>query len=183
MFFPYEHIYVFVDNYDLNLSIFIIIFLIFSIFSFFIFLKKKIIFINWYSLDICKFNITSYVWFTRKGFPLISNLAERYQYSSIVGLVIISTWLIKNFKNNFQKILFIRGFLIIILILFVIILNDRSKVYVNNSVFMSQIDENSPRNTHRYAFSTAMTNAIFADDAKNISSTFINSIRLIHHLS
>ena len=169
LFFPYEHIYVFADNYDLNLSIFLsIIFLIFSVFSFLIFLKKKdpylLIGILWIYAS-----LTLPVMFglIEKGFPLISNLAERYQYSSIVGFVIISTWLIKNFKNNFQKILFIRGFLIIILILFVFILNDRSKVYVNNSVFMSQIDENSPRNTHRYAFSTAMTNAIFSDDVIN----------------
>ena len=66
---------------------------------------------------------------------------------------------------TFKKILFIRGSLIIILLLFIFILNDRSKVYVSNSVFMSQIDENSPRNVHRYAFSTEMTNAIFANDA------------------
>ena len=31
---------------------------------------------------------------------------------------------------------------------------------------MNQIDENSPRNVHRYAFSSEMTNAIFVDDPK-----------------
>ena len=168
LFFPYEHIYVYADNYDLKLSIFLsIIFLIFTIYSIFIFLKKKdpylLIGILWVYASL---SLPVLFGLIEKGFPLISNLAERYQYSSIVGFVIILTWLMKKFNDNFQKILFIRGSLIIILLLFIFILNDRSKVYVSNPVFMSQIDENSPRNVHRYAFSTEMTNAIFADDAK-----------------
>ena len=168
LFFPYEHIYVYADNYDLKLSIFLsIIFLIFTIYSIFIFLKKKdpylLIGVLWVYASLALPVLFGLI---EKGFPLISNLAERYQYSSIVGFVIILTWLIKKFNNNFQKILFVRGSLIIILLLFIFILNDRSKVYVSNTVFMSQIDENSPRNVHRYAFSTEMTNAIFADDAK-----------------
>ena len=118
LFFPYEHIYVFADNYDLNLSIFLsIIFLIFTIFSIFIFLKKKdpylLIGILWIYASL---TLPVLFGLIEKGFPLISNLAERYQYSSIVGFVIISTWLIKKFNDNFQKIFLLEDLLIIILL-------------------------------------------------------------------
>ena len=105
LFFPYEHIYVYADNYDLKLSIFLsIIFLIFTIYSIFDFFKKKrSIFTNWYSLIYASLALPVLFGLIEKGFPLISNLAERYQYSSIVGFVIISTWLLKKFNDNFQK--------------------------------------------------------------------------------
>ena len=46
LFFPYEHIYVYADNYDLNFSIIItLIYLLLFFLSFFIFLKKKRLFL------------------------------------------------------------------------------------------------------------------------------------------
>lgn len=166
LFFPYEHIYVFADNYDLNFSIFLsIVFLIFTIFSIIIFFKQKDPYLLIGILWICaSLSLPVMFGLIEKGFPLISNLAERYQYSSIVGFVIITTWLIKKFGNSFLKIFFIKSSFILIIVFFVFILNDRSKVYVNNTYFMSQIDENSPRNTHRYAFTTEMHQALFEND-------------------
>ena len=166
LFFPYEHIYVFADNYDLNFSIFLsIVFLIFTIFSIIIFFKQKdpylLIGILWIYASL---SLPVMFGLIEKGFPLISNLAERYQYSSIVGFVIITTWLIKKFGNSFLKIFFIKSSCILIIVFFIFILNDRSKVYINNTYFMSQIDENSPRNTHHYAFTTEMHQALFAND-------------------
>ena len=169
LFFPYEHIYVYADNYDLKLSILLsVIFLIFTIYSVTIFFKKRdpylLIGILWIYASL---SLPVMFGLIEKGFPLISNLAERYQYSSIVGFVIILTWIIKNFNNSLKKIIFTQGLSILIVISFIFILNDRSKVYVNNSIFMSQIDENSPRNVHRYAFTTPMSEALFSNDVTN----------------
>ena len=169
LFFPYEHIYVYADNYDLKLSILLsVIFLIFTIYSVTIFFKKRdpylLIGILWIYASL---SLPVMFGLVEKGFPLISNLAERYQYSSIVGFVIILTWIIKNFNNSLKKIIFTQGLSILIVISFIFILNDRSKVYVNNSIFMSQIDENSPRNVHRYAFTTPMSEALFSSDVTN----------------
>ena len=169
LFFPYEHIYVYAGNYDLKLSILLsVIFLIFTIYSVTIFFKKRdpylLIGILWIYASL---SLPVMFGLIEKGFPLISNLAERYQYSSIVGFVIILTWIIKNFNNSLKKIIFTQGLSILIVISFIFILNDRSKVYVNNSIFMSQIDENSPRNVHRYAFTTPMSEALFSSDVTN----------------
>ena len=169
LFFPYEHIYVYADNYDLKLSILLsIIFLTFTIYSIIIFFKKRdpylLIGILWIYASL---SLPVMFGLIEKGFPLISNLAERYQYSSIVGFVIILTWIIKNFNNSLKKTIFTQGLSILIVISFIFILNDRSKVYLNNSIFMSQIDENSPRNVHRYAFTTPMSEALFSSDVTN----------------
>ena len=169
LFFPYEHIYVFAGNYDLKLSILLsVIFLIFTIYSIIIFFKKKdpylLIGILWIYASL---SLPVMFGLIEKGFPLISKLAERYQYSSIVGFVIILTWIIQNFNNSLKKIIFVQGLSILIVISFIFILNDRSKVYLNNSIFMSQIDENSPRNVHRYAFTTPMSEALFSSDVTN----------------
>ena len=169
LFFPYEHIYVFAGNYDLKLSILLsVIFLIFTIYSIIIFFKKKdpylLIGILWIYASL---SLPVMFGLIEKGFPLISKLAERYQYSSIMGFVIILTWIIQNFNNSLKKIIFVQGLSILIVISFIFILNDRSKVYLNNSIFMSQIDENSPRNVHRYAFTTPMSEALFSSDVTN----------------
>ena len=87
-----------------------------------------------------------------RGFPLISNLAERYQYSSVVCISIIVMWIFKNYFNNYYLRTLIISSYFLILSFSIFILIDRSKVYVNNVVFMSQLDENSPKNVHRYAF-------------------------------
>ena len=154
LFLPYEHIYVYATNYDLRLSIVIFcLFSIFLIYAIYSFIKKKdpilLISILW----ICA-SLTLPVLFglIESGFPLISNLAERYQYSSVVSLSIIFTWILKNFFYGTYRNTFLFSSYILILFFSIFILTDRSKVYKNNNIFMSQIDENSPRNVHRYAF-------------------------------
>ena len=154
LFLPYEHIYVYATNYDLRLSIVIFcLFSIFSIYAIYSFIKKKdpilLISILW----ICA-SLTLPVLFglIESGFPLISNLAERYQYSSVVSLSIIFTWILKNFFYGTYRNTFLLSSYILVLFFSIFILTDRSKVYKNNNIFMSQIDENSPKNVHRYAF-------------------------------
>ena len=166
LFYPFEHIYVYATNYDLKLSIILFcIFLLFSFFTIYLFLKKKDPILLISCVWICA-SLTLPVMFgmIQQGFPLISNLAERYQYSSVVSISIIAMWL---FKNHFKK-LYLKTFLLssyfLIITFSIFILVDRSKVYVNNIVFMSQLDENSPRNVHRYAFSINIKNAILLDD-------------------
>ena len=166
LFFPYEHIYVYAGNYDLKLSIIVsIIFFCITIFSIFIFVKKKdpllLVGIIWIYASL---TLPVLFGLIKEGFPLISNLAERYQYSSIIGLVLIVNWLLIKSNSNFIKLFFIQSFCLLIIIFSIVILNDRSKVYVNNSIFMNQIDENSPVNIHRYAFTDAMNKAIINDD-------------------
>ena len=85
--FPVEHIYVYADNYKGNYSLIIfIIFIIFliSILSIFIYFKYNdpilLIAILWLSATLSLpilFNLIE------TGFPLISKLTERYQYSSL----------------------------------------------------------------------------------------------------
>ena len=166
LFFPYEHIYVYADNYNINSSIIIfILFLIFSIYSVLIFISKKDHTLMISTLWICA-SLTLPVLFgvIETGFPLISNLAERYQYSSVVGISIIITWILLKFPIKLYHQTFVLSSHLLLIIFFVVILIDRSKVYINNSVFMGQSDESSPKNTHRYAFSTLMTDAINVND-------------------
>ena len=166
LFFPYEHIYVYATNYDLKLSIIVfILFVVFFIYSIFVFFKKKdpilLIGFLWINASLALpilFGLIDY------GFPLISNLAERYQYSSVVGASIIFVWLFNNFFNSVYKRTFIISSYILILFFCVFILIDRSKVYLNNVVFMNQIDENSPRNVHKYAFTNEIREAILGND-------------------
>ena len=93
--FPIEHIYVYADNYNGNYSLIIfIIFLIISILSIFIYFKFNdpvlLIAILWLSATLSLpilFNLIE------TGFPLISKLTERYQYSSIPTLSILFAFL------------------------------------------------------------------------------------------
>ena len=163
LFFPYEHIYVYAGNYDLTISIIIfVIFVIFFIFSLINFFKKKdpypLIAFFWICASL---SLPVLFGLIERGFPLISNLAERYQYSSVVSLSIIFSWFFLKFFN-IQKIYhtaILVSFFIGIIFFSILILKDRSKVYVNNSIFMSQMDENSPKNIFRYAFTHEMKNA------------------------
>ena len=166
LFFPFEHIYVYATNYDFNLSIFVfILFLIFSIYSIYLFLKKKdpilLISVLWICASLSLPVMFGLIDF---GFPLISNLAERYQYSSTVAIPIILLWVFKNFFKNIYNKTFIASTYALILFFSVFILLERSKVYINNVFFMNQIDENSPRNVHRYAFTVEINEAILRDD-------------------
>ena len=166
LFYPYEHIYVYATNYNLKLSIIIfLIFLLYSFFSIYIFLKKKDPILLISCIWICA-SLTLPIMFgmIERGFPLISNLAERYQYSSAVCISIIVMWIFKNHFNSYYLRTLIISSYFLVLTFSIFILNDRSKVYVNNVVFMSQLDENSPKNVHRYAFSINIKNSILLDD-------------------
>ena len=99
-----------------------------------------------------------------KGFPLISNLAERYQYSSVVSVSLLLAWIFNKFFNHLYKKTLILGFYFLILLSSVFILYDRSKVYINNTVFMTLTDENSPKNVFRYSFGVEMRDAILKND-------------------
>ena len=166
LFYPYEHIYVYATNYNLKLSIIVfLIFLLYSFFSIYIFLKSKDPILLISCIWLCA-SLTLPIMFgmIERGFPLISNLAERYQYSSVVCISIIVMWIFKNYFNNYYLRTLIISSYFLILSFSIFILIDRSKVYVNNVVFMSQLDENSPKNVHRYAFSINIKNSILLDD-------------------
>ena len=166
LFFPYEHIYVYATNYDFALALTVsLLFFLFVLFSLYLFIKKKDPIILIAVLWICA-SLALPVLFglVEIGFPLISNLAERYQYSSIVGVSIIITWLLRNYLKNIYLKTFVVGSYILVLSFAVFILVDRSKVYIDNITFMSQLDENSPRNVHQYAFTTPLNEAIRADN-------------------
>ncbi|MDC0417571.1 tetratricopeptide repeat protein [Candidatus Pelagibacter sp.] len=168
LFFPYEHIYVYATNYDLGLSITVfILFLIFIALAFYLFFKKKdpILLISVFWI-ITSLTLPVMFGMIEKGFPLISNLAERYQYSSVVSVSLLLAWIFNNFFNHLYKKTLILGFYFLILLSSVFILYDRSKVYINNTVFMNQTDENSPRNTFRYSFTVDLKNAIISNDLK-----------------
>ncbi|WP_440909325.1 hypothetical protein [Candidatus Pelagibacter sp.] len=169
LFFPYEHIYVNAENYNIFSSVILFsVFIIFGFISFYFFWIKKdpILLISFFW--ICAslflpilFGVIEY------GFPLISNLAERYQYSSVVAVSIIFIWFFKNLTKKKYLNVFISGFYSLILFFCIFILVDRSLVYKNNFIFMDQIDENSPKNVHRYAFTLNIKNSILVDDMKS----------------
>ena len=166
LFFPYEHIYVYAANYDLGLSIIVfILFLIYTILAFYLFFKKKdpilIISVFWIFAS-----LTLPVMFgmIEKGFPLISNLAERYQYSSVVSVSLLLAWMFNKFFNHLYKKTLILSFYGLIILSSVFVLYDRSKVYINNTVFMTLTDENSPKNVFRYSFGVEMRDAILKND-------------------
>ena len=169
LFFPYEHIYVNAENYNINSSIIIfIVFIIFAFVSFYFFWKKKdpILIISFFWISASLF-LPVLFGLIEQGFPLISNLAERYQYSSVVAFSIIFIWFFKNFfTTKYLKIL-ISGFYSLILFFSIFILIDRSFVYKNNYVFMDKIDDNSPQNVHMYAFTLNMDKSILANDVKS----------------
>ena len=166
LFFPYEHIYVYADNYDLNFSIIItLIYLLLFFLSFFIFLKKKdyllIIGFFWINASLA---IPVLFGLVEEGFPLISNLTERYQYSSVVGISIIISWILINLKKNYITKSFVYGFSILILISAIFIMNERKKVYVNNVVFFTEAYKNSPRNAYQYFFEVPLGEALKEND-------------------
>lgn len=168
LFFPYEHIYVYATNYDLGLSLIIFcLFLTFSIYSIYLFLKKKdpilLISILWICASL---SLPILFGLIEIGFPLASNLAERYQYSSVVSVSIISFWIFKNFFYEIYKKSFLLGAYFLILFFSIFIMIDRSKVYIDNNIFMSNIDENSPKNIHRYAFTNEIKQAVLEDNSK-----------------
>ena len=166
LFFPYEHIYVYATNYDLGLSIIVfILFLIYTILAFYLFFKKKdpilIISVFWI---IASLTLPVMFGMIEKGFPLISNLAERYQYSSVVSVSLLLAWIFNKFFNHLYKKTLILSFYGLILISSIFVLYDRSKVYINNTVFMTLTDENSPKNVFRYSFGVEMRDAILKND-------------------
>ena len=160
LFFPYEHIYIYAGNYNLTSSIIIfIIFFIFFTYSMINFFTKKDPYLLIAFIWICaSLSLPVLFGLIKSGFPLISNLAERYQYSSVVSLSIIFSWFFLKFFNinKIYSTSILVTFFIGIIFFSVFILKDRSKVYVNNSIFMSQMDEKSPKNTFRYAFTHEM---------------------------
>ena len=164
--FPIEHIYVYADNYsqtNINL-IFFISFITFLISIFFLIKKKDpflfFVFV-WLSATLILpllFNLIE------SGFPLISKLAERYQYFSIPSISIFFAWmLLKSLDNKYLKKIVIFGS-ILICILFLMIKIDRSKVYENNTVFFYKAYENSPQNYHPYFFSVPLKDAILENN-------------------
>ena len=166
LFFPYEHIYVYATNYDLGLSIIVfILFLIYTILAFYLFFKKKdpilIISVFWI---IASLTLPVMFGMIEKGFPLISNLAERYQYSSVVSVSLLLAWMFNKFFNHLYKKTLILSFYGLIILSSIFVLYDRSKVYINNTVFMTLTDENSPKNVFRYSFGVEMRDAILKND-------------------
>ena len=162
LFFPYEHIYIYAGNYDLVFSIIITsIYLILFIFSFLIFFKKKdaLLLIGFFWINASLF-IPLLFGLVEKGFPLISKLAERYQYSATAGLPILITWIFLNLKQNYIIKYLTYGLSILILISSIFILNERKKVYVNNVIFFTKAHENSPKNVHRYFFEIGLSESI-----------------------
>ena len=168
LFFPYEHIYVYATNYDLGLSLIIFcLFLTFSIYSIYLFLKKKDPILLISVLWICaSLSLPILFGLIEIGFPLASNLAERYQYSSVVSVSIILFWIFKNFFYEIYKKSFLLSAYFLILFFSIFIMIDRSKVYIDNNIFMSNIDENSPKNIHRYAFTNEIKQAVLEDNSK-----------------
>ena len=96
----------------------------------------------------------------KEGFPLISNLAERYQYSSIVSIPILIAWILIKINKKIISNTIILTSSIVLLIFSLIIQFDRSKVYINNSYFFSQAYFESPRNVHRYSFTVPKDEAL-----------------------
>ena len=162
LFFPFEHIYIYADNYQKDFSLVIsFLFFIFLILSIYIFLKQGdpflIIIISWISASLSipiLFNLIEY------GFPLISKLAERYQYSSTPALSILAAWLIIKSTDKRYFNIFISSIFAMTLIFLTLITFDRSKVYKDNLTFFSKAHENSPTNAFEYFFSMPMIEAI-----------------------
>jgi len=166
LFFPYEHIYVYATNYDLGLSLIVfILFLIYTILAFYLFFKKEdpILLISVFWI-IASLTLPVMFGMIEKGFPLISNLAERYQYSSVVSVSLLLAWMFNKFFNHLYKKTLILSFYGLIILSSIFVLYDRSKVYINNTVFMTLTDENSPKNVFRYSFGVEMRDAILKND-------------------
>ena len=162
LFFPFEHIYIYADNYQKDLSLVIFfLFVTLCFLSIYIFFKHRdpllIIVITWISATISvpiMFNLIEY------GFPLISKLAERYQYSSTPSLSILIAWLLIKLIDKKYFNVFIFGIFAMILIFSTLITLDRSKVYKDNLTFFSKAHENSPTNAFEYFYSMPMVEAM-----------------------
>ena len=178
--FPYEHIYLFADNYNQNSKIIIfLLFILVLILSFYILFKfndpSLIIIIIWiaatFSMPIL-FNLIE------KGFPLISKLAERYQYNSIPSVSIIFAWLsIKFYKIKYFNIA-IFGSMVVTLVLFTLIKKDRSLVYEYNTKFFVKAYENSPENYYHYSFTVPLSNAL----VENNETDYLFNLYQLHNL-
>ena len=180
LFFPYEHIYLYADNYNQNYKIIIFLFFIlFLILSFYILLKFNdpflIIIIIWIAATLSMpilFNLIE------KGFPLISKLAERYQYSSIPSISILFAWLsIKFYKKKYFNITILSS-MIVVLVLFSIIKRDRSYVYEYNKKFFVEAYNNSPDNYYHYSFTVPLSEAIVEDN----ESQYLFNLYQLHNL-
>ena len=178
--FPVEHIYVYADNYKGNYSLIIfIIFLIISILSIFIYFKFNdpvlLIVILWLSATLSLpilFNLIE------TGFPLISKLTERYQYSSIPTLPVLFAWLSLTLINKKYLNVFILGSLVLVITLFTIITIDRSHVYKNNETFFSEAEKNSPTNVYKYSFTIPIAKAI----SSNNDSAFLYNLYQLYYI-
>ena len=178
--FPIEHIYVYADNYNNNHSFKIfIIFLAILILSIFIYFKYNdpvlLITILWLSATLSLpilFNLIE------TGFPLISNLAERYQYSSIPTLSVLFAWISLRLLNIKYLNLFILSCLILVITFFTIIMLDRSYVYKDNETFFSEAEKNSPTNVFKYSFSIPIAKAINS----NNDSAFLYNLYQLYYI-
>ena len=178
--FPIEHIYVYADNYNGNYSLIIlVIFLITAILSVYTYLKFNdpilLIIILWLSATLSLpilFNLIE------TGFPLISKLTERYQYSSIPALSIVFAWLSLKFIKNKYLNFFILSFQFLVITFFIIIIIDRSYIYKNNEIFFSELEKNSPSNVHRYSFTIPIQKSISSED----ESAFLYNIYQLYSL-
>ena len=113
-----------------------------------------------------------------KGFPLISKLAERYQYSSIPAISFLVAWIFLKLINKKYFNVLITSIVLVIISLSTLIQIDRSHVYKNNSVFFKKAYENSPDNYHEYFFSVPLTETINRNDEKQ----FLFYLYQLHYL-
>ena len=112
------------------------------------------------------------------GFPLISKLTERYQYSSIPTLSILFSWLSLRLINKKYLNVFILGSLVLVITLFTIITIDRSYVYKNNETFFSEAEKNSPTNVFIIFFYNTNSKAIQSND----ESAFLYNLYQLYYI-
>lgn len=180
LFYPFEHIYIYADNYNKDFQSFIFLTFVLIVFiSLWIFYKFKdpmlFLVILWISATLSVpvlFNVIE------KGFPLISKLAERYQYSSIPAISLLVAWVFLKLINKKYFNVLITSIVLVIISLSTLIQIDRSYVYKNNSVFFNKAYENSPDNYHEYFFSVPLTETINRNDEKE----FLFYLYQLHYL-
>ena len=180
LFFPFEHIYIYADNYNEDFQTFVfLIFFIITIISLWLIYKFKdpILFlvILWISATL---SVPILFNFIESGFPLVSKLAERYQYSSIPAISLLAAWSFIKLINKKYFNVFIGSIILVIISLSTLIQIDRSYVYKNNSIFFGKAYENSPDNHHEYFFSVALTDAINQNDEEK----FLFYLYQLHYL-
>ena len=178
--FPIEHIYDYADKYSRKYSLGIFsIFIITVILSIFFYFKYNdpilLIIILWLSAALSLpilFNLIE------TGFPLISKLTERYQYSSIPSLSVLFAWLSLKFLNKKYLNVFIIGSLFLVISFFTIITKDRSYVYKDNETFFSETEKNSPSNVYKYTYTIHILKAMHS----NNESAFLFNIYQLYSL-